>query len=205
MKIRLVICMSAAVAISGCVAMSEEECRSADWRTVGYEDGARGIQRISDYRQACAKAGVVPDLDAYLHGLDEGLAVYCRPARGYRTGRSGRLYGGVCPEDLEPGFLDAYSVGRRVHAAEVEAAGWRRTVGNLDEQIAKAEEAIDELEWQLDNADLTTEQRRATRADIYELLAETIPWLREERREAISSLRYALDRFEAMLDNPYER
>ena len=40
---------------------------------------------------------------------------------------------------------------------------------------------------------------------IYELLAETIPWLREERREAISSLRYALDRFEAMLDNPYER
>ncbi|MFU8822501.1 MAG: DUF2799 domain-containing protein [Gammaproteobacteria bacterium] len=57
----------ALIALAGCASISEDECRAIDWRTVGYEDGAtgQGVERLSSRRQACARHGVVPDLDAY--------------------------------------------------------------------------------------------------------------------------------------------
>ncbi len=57
--------------------MSAEECRSADWRTVGYEDGRSGSGgRIGDHSKACAKIGVTPNLDQYELGRAEGLRQY---------------------------------------------------------------------------------------------------------------------------------
>lgn len=99
--------------IQGCASMSQSECQTADWRTVGYEDGARGAlaSRIGEYRSACAEHGVSPDLDRYRQGREEGLRQYCRPQNGFRLGEGGAGYASVCPPDLEQDFLAAYQAG----------------------------------------------------------------------------------------------
>ena len=62
--------------LGACAAkMSKDECRTVDWRTVGYEDGVAGQpgDRIGEHRRACAEYGVTPDLTAYLAGRTAGL------------------------------------------------------------------------------------------------------------------------------------
>ena len=52
-------------ALAGCSSMSANECMATDWRTVGYEDGVSGYSgdRVGQYRKACTKHGVSPDLN----------------------------------------------------------------------------------------------------------------------------------------------
>ena len=101
---RPVFLMLALVALGGCASLSEEECALSDWHTIGFEDGSRGYpaERIGDHRKACAKHGYVPDFAAWEAGRNEGLALYCQPARGFNLGSAGGQYQGVCPVDLEP-------------------------------------------------------------------------------------------------------
>lgn len=117
---RAAIMTVAAVALSSCASIGKDECLAMDWRTVGYEDGAtgQGVQSLAQRRKACAKHGVVPDLDAYRLGRDEGLKEYCRADNGFRVGASGRGYAGVCPEHLSPDFTAAYEEGRTLWRLE---------------------------------------------------------------------------------------
>jgi hypothetical protein len=117
---RLAVLGLIASVISGCASMGKDECLAMDWRTVGFEDGAtgQGIERLSSRRQACAKHGVVPDLDAYRAGRDEGLVEFCQPANGFYVGARGRGYSGTCPAFLAPAFNDAYQSGRKLWQLE---------------------------------------------------------------------------------------
>ncbi len=104
---------------SGCASMGEDECRVADWRAIGYEDGVSGkaASHIGERREACAKYGVAPNFAAYQQGRGEGLREYCTPASGYRLGRKGRPLTAVCPSELQGDFRDAYKSGREIHQA----------------------------------------------------------------------------------------
>jgi hypothetical protein len=126
--------------LAGCAGMSEQACLVSDWRAVGFEDGAvgRSVTNIGNYRQACSKHGVTPDLDAYRAGHAEGVEIYCRPNNGFEVGHSGATYQGVCPANLESAFLANYDSGRRLF--ELESALQR-----IDSQIAsnaRAQESI---------------------------------------------------------------
>jgi len=113
----LILALVGTLALSGCATLSEEECLNADWRVIGYEDGAKGYaaSRIGQHREACSKHNVVPDMQAYRAGRGEGLKEFCRPQNGYRLGLRGRSYAGVCPSTLEPRFVDAYNYGKKIH------------------------------------------------------------------------------------------
>lgn len=128
---RNVILMILGSVLAGCAGMSEQDCLVSDWRTVGFEDGTAGrpASTIGNYRQACSKHGVAPDLASYRAGHAEGVEIYCRPARGYDVGRRGGAYRGVCPAGLEPDFIAAYQSGR--HLYELESA-----VSRIDSRIA---------------------------------------------------------------------
>lgn len=117
----LALCIAAYV-LAGCSGMSEQACVSADWRTVGFEDGTRGrsVSNIGSYRQACADHGVAPDLDSYRAGHAEGVQIYCRASNGFDIGHSGAGYQGVCPANLEAAFVSEYNAGR--HLYELESA-----------------------------------------------------------------------------------
>lgn len=105
------------VLLASCASMSTEECVTADWYNIGFEDGTRGyaVSRISDHRQACADAKVRPDLTAYQKGHAKGLDVYCVPRKGYQIGEYGKQYSGICAGHNEGDFLKGYKVGKRVY------------------------------------------------------------------------------------------
>lgn len=105
------------LSFQGCATLSKEECLSADWRTIGFEDGARGLssRNISKHREACADYGVAPDFEIYMAGHREGLRQYCVPTQGFVLGRSGKRYKSLCPQDLAPDFLAAYDDGQAVY------------------------------------------------------------------------------------------
>ena len=103
--------------LSGCATMSEDECRTADWRMIGYEDGVAGLSaaRIGEHRKACAKHNLTPSMQAYRQGREEGLYEYCRPQNAFRLGQQGSIYTGVCTFDTEEDFIVAYSAGKEIY------------------------------------------------------------------------------------------
>lgn len=101
---------------SACASLNEHECRSGDWRQIGYQDGLRGYStsRLDEHRQSCAKHGAAGDANAWHIGYVQGQGVYCTAASGYREGRDNRSYGDVCPPEHDARFRPAYEEGREV-------------------------------------------------------------------------------------------
>lgn len=141
----LVLCFG--LALSGCAAMNEQACLTTDWQTVGFEDGANGrsAATIGNYRQACTRHGVQPDLVAYRAGHADGVEIYCRSGNGFEVGRRGAYYQGVCPAAMEPGFLDAYAEGRQLY--ELESA-----LRSVENQIAARHQRLEQLTAELASA-----------------------------------------------------
>jgi hypothetical protein len=153
----------ALVGLAGCAGMSEQACVSADWRTIGFEDGTLGRSEaaIGGYRKQCGEHGVTPDLDAYRAGHAEGVLTYCRANHGFDVGHSGAAYQGVCPANLEASFLSEYNAGR--HLFELES-----TLRSIDGRIAGNYRAQENIKKELTQiaatmiaVDTTAEQRVA--------------------------------------------
>lgn len=119
MQRSLIVMLISALVLSGCATLNKEECLTADWYQIGYEDGARGYPdtRIASHREACAKHGIAPDFRSYQDGHAEGVIRFCTPRNGFEQGKKGYNYSGICPTSLEPGFLDGYDAGRQIYAA----------------------------------------------------------------------------------------
>ena len=159
---RVSTCVAIAVLASGCASgLSREECNTADWRTIGYEDGVQGRSeaRISGHRKACARHGVGLNLETYRSGWDEGVRRYCQAGNGYHQGRRGKSYSGVCPAQLEADFLTAYRAGRELYGLE---AGVQRTARKLKHKrkhLADIEVDMRDTGIELVTTGVTTERR----------------------------------------------
>jgi len=127
--------------LQGCATLDKDECMLADWRLIGYQDGVAGKSAtvVGEYREDCAKHAVVPDLDAYRAGREEGLQQYCKADNGYRLGNAGRGFATVCPTALEDDFRDAYNAGRKLYLA-------RSTVNKTHSRIKSRKQALSNLE-----------------------------------------------------------
>ena len=188
--------------VGGCASMDEDECRIADWRTIGYEDGVNGrsASHIGERREACAEYGVRPDLAAYREGREEGLREYCSPASGYRLGRGGGSPTAVCPADLAGDFGDAYKTGREIHQA---ATIVKRTRSKLNRKkrdlenvrssltqktsdlIAPSTETERRVELLVEIQDLTS-RKRSLEAEIKRLSADL-----DRHREKLAALEHS--------------
>ena len=114
-KIKIIyILFGACLFLSGCMTLSGEDCRVADWKNIGLIDGHLGepATHINDFQKSCQDSGVNVDAISYEEGWRKGLSDYCTPSGGYQAGESGRLYRGICPKEVEPEFLKQYSAGR---------------------------------------------------------------------------------------------
>lgn len=158
--VRLAAMLLAAASLHGCATLSEGECRQADWRELGREDGRQGYpqSRLQDHREACAKYALAPAERDYLEGRNEGLPHYCRAENGYRVGRSGGYYHGVCPAQDEPAFLALYERGREIH--------------DVVEELSRLQSRIDAQEIRLSGDNLSAEQREYARRELYRLYRE---------------------------------
>ncbi len=147
----ILIIISLVFLISGCATLKKEDCLTADWFQIGFEDGARGLpaDRIGKHRKACSKHDVTPNLSAYLDGRDQGLTQYCTPHNGYRRGLTGKSYKGLCRKDLEGPFLDAYNKGRDVYYFKQDISRQERKLKNIEDQLAQVDEQITQKELAL--------------------------------------------------------
>lgn len=150
---RFAILASLLLALAGCAGgMSKKECLYADWRAIGYEDGAQGrdASAIGSRRVACAdKAQVTPDMEAYLAGRERGLDQFCRPANGFDYGSRGYSYTGACASRDERAFVAAYEKGLTLYrlvenynAASHALTNANADLDNIDHEIAHAQAAL---------------------------------------------------------------
>jgi hypothetical protein len=171
--------------LGGCAGgLSKEECLYADWRAIGYEDGARGAptSAVSSHRQACAKkAGVTPNMSEYLAGRDAGLGDYCQPSNGFTVGANGWRYYGVCTGPGEGAFMSAYQQGSQLYTLEGEVS---RTANAL----ASAEARLDDVEHKISHAEVALISPETPHVDRIDILAD-LKNLNEEKRRIRDSFR----------------
>ena len=188
---RWVLIPSLVLLASGCASMNEDECKLADWHTIGYEDGVRGVSaaHIGERREACAEHGITPDFAAYQKGREEGLREFCTPASGYRLGRNGRSLSAVCPADLRAEFRDAYKSGREIHQAAVIVGTTRSKLHHKKQELAEVRSSLTTKAGQLISPSTDTERRITLLVEIQDLTS------RKSRLEGeISRLTVELDR-----------
>ncbi len=164
--------------LAGCAGgLGKDECRIADWHTIGYEDGLRGYpaERIGAHRAACAKHQVAPDLAAYTDGRERGLLTYCQPSNGFRVGLNGRPYANVCSGANEPAFVDGLRHGRQIHDARAELRDAQNRLRNAREGLLQTEAALQSAGAELVMPDVPTARRV--------FLAQELVRLAEERAE----------------------
>jgi hypothetical protein len=181
----------------GCATLDKDECMLADWRLIGYQDGVDGksAARVGEYREDCAKHAIVPDLDAYRAGRQQGLQQYCTASNGYRLGNAGRGFSAVCPTPLEGGFRDGYNAGRELFLA-------RSAVNKTHSHIKQRKQTLSSLE---DNraqklADLVTD---GLKSDQRVMILYELNELQQEMNsveEEIGDLEYELAGQQARLE-----
>lgn len=130
--------VSCLLLLSGCSALSEDQCRVGDWYQLGYQDGQQGRtrQRLQEYAKACREYGIQPDGPLWQEGYQKGLERYCLLEFAYSKGRAGERYRGVCPNDAN--FRAEYQRGYRVYELH-------RRVEQLEEQLAQLHQEQDRL------------------------------------------------------------
>ena len=189
MKFKVIGAALATLIMSGCASMSSDECMTADWTAIGYEDGSRGYttDQFSKHRKACADHGVTPSFTDYQAGRERGLEEFCQPGRGFNVGASGGRYYGVCSVNLEPDFLDAYNAGRHLYTLESNVRNASSSISSKENELKQIDEDIRKKEAALIASETTIEDRVLLLADLKRLsertgeLANEIEHLYEER------------------------
>ena len=152
------ILLASILLLSGCAAMSPEECEFADWQALGELDARQG--RAYDYLaqrgKACNEAGFAVDSAAYREGWDAGITHFCQPDRGFAEGLNGHAYARTCPTEYEPGFLEGYNIGVEIYRARVARDALDAKIRMLEAELAEPIDLTDALirdhERELDRA-----------------------------------------------------
>jgi hypothetical protein len=178
--------------------MSQEECETADWIAIGYEDGKQGhpTQDVSRHEKACSKYGVTPDMESYLTGWNDGVLVYCTREGGFNAGSRGSSYAGVCPGDLEEDFLIAYNDGRHLYSLRSEVEKIESEISWRDERIRKINKKLKTFRTDLNSSGSTEEDRAKLRKRIGEVTKE-----KRKLKDEIYDLKYKLRRADARYED----
>lgn len=187
-----------AMTLTACASMDMAECQTADWETIGYQDGADGkpSEDISRHRKACAKHNVTPVLAHYLDGWNDGVRRYCTPQNGFDAGSSGRAYAGVCPPDIEDDFLAAFGDGRELHMLRTNVRQIAHRISRDERRLVKIEKAVAHKEAQLIASDGTPEERAHLIADLRSLSEE-----KGQLEQAVLDMEHELGRAEVELEH----
>jgi len=155
----IILLATALTTLTSCTTMSKSDCLDGAWRSAGYDDATSGLtsQRFKAHAKSCAKHGVESNNELYTNGYQEGLKTYCQYETGIRKGRDKADYRGICPADLESGFLNGYIQGldialndldRRYAEArsDLRNAHYRRLRVDASEDIKRIDKQITDLQ-----------------------------------------------------------
>lgn len=136
---------------TSCATLKKDDCLTADWYQIGYEDGTKGhpASRFAKHKKACAKYEVTPILDIYLDGRDEGLRQFCTPYNAYRLGIRGKSYQNQCAAISPAEFIQAYNRGRDVYLFKQQISREKNRLKNLKSRLELVNAEIDSKEQEL--------------------------------------------------------
>jgi hypothetical protein len=142
----LIVLLATAAMLSGCASLSQQECLTADWESIGYRDGSQGYDagRIAKHSEACAEHGVKADSQLYEEGRIRGLELFCTDSNGMRLGRQGYAYTGVCPLSLEAAFSHGYEIGRQLHDVESHMQELRGEIERVQAELRREKPPLSE-------------------------------------------------------------
>nr|WP_314629140.1 DUF2799 domain-containing protein [uncultured Noviherbaspirillum sp.] len=159
--------------LASCASLSPEQCRNADWRQIGYADGANGApgSRIQAHASACAKIDAKLDMEAYLSGRMEGLVSYCQPENGFDVGRRGAAdNAGDCPPHVRAAFLQNYRQGREISALESQIGSLRSTMEDERREMRRREGRIEDIRKELRRPNVNNERRGSLLSEMERLI-----------------------------------
>lgn len=160
--------------LAGCASLTPEQCKLADWASIGMADGSHGesAARINDHAKACAEVGVRPDLPAYLRGRAQGLLHYCQAENAFKVGRGGAANNSEdCPQPMQRAFAENYQDGHELHRIESQLSQLMGRLDHEERQYRSADERIQSIRSDLKAKDLSTERRTALLSE-YDRLVE---------------------------------
>ncbi|QBK30254.1 DUF2799 domain-containing protein [Roseitalea porphyridii] len=170
---------AAALALSSCATLNEEQCQVVDWQQLGQSDGAQGQPStyIARHQEACTRFGITVNAAAWQSGWESGIRSYCTPSNGLSVGLSGGVNRNACPADLAARFNEAYRVGDAVHDARSRRDETQREIDRLIRELSAATEDAErtriQVELELARNRLSTAQADVARtereADLYRL------------------------------------
>jgi hypothetical protein len=102
--------------LSACVPhLTEQQCKTTNWYSMGYNDGSHGqLQRdLSRDITDCAKFKIDVNTKAYTRGWSAGVRLFCRPRNGYQLGVDGQNYHHICPASMAGAFERQWRRGLR--------------------------------------------------------------------------------------------
>lgn len=137
-----------ALLLTGCASLSENQCRTADWESIGYQDGSNGYDagRISRHSEACAEYGIKADREQYEQGRRQGLELFCTGYNGLRLGRQGYAYSGVCPDSLQGEFVRGYEFGRELHDMDAHMQQLQTEVQRVQAELKREDPPLTDKE-----------------------------------------------------------
>lgn len=195
MRSTLPIIMFFLLFLSGCASMDKSECLTANWQTIGFEDGTTGknVSNISEYRKDCAKYGVSPDLADYRAGHLQGSKLFCTLRNGFEQGNNGNSYNRNCPEALEDAFLAGFRDGQELYSLRSIMNGAINDVNRTEKRINWIEDVSAEKSELMIADGLVREERATLRREIDDLrfeqigLHEQLPILRQNAQRSIDN------------------
>jgi hypothetical protein len=134
---RLFFLMATLVFLSSCATMSKEECKVANWKDVGFNDGANGeAVLLADHAKSCSETGVTPDRNLYMQGYTEGEKNYCTYDNGLSAGEENKYIGDICKKPgLKGPFNDGYLQGKKRYAKQQEVDLKQEELSRLDKKV----------------------------------------------------------------------
>ena len=126
------------LALAACATLSEDQCRNADWQEIGRQDGTNGRTPdfIEQHAKACNHYGIAPVRAEWEKGRQQGLPLYCRPARAWEDGADGRRLSPVCPKDQLAELERANFRGLSYHRIGQDIAEAEREISRINAEIA---------------------------------------------------------------------
>ncbi len=170
-KFKIILGVLLSLMAGGCATLDKSECREADWKIIGLEDGARGrpLSYIGNHRKACAEYGVKPDLAQYERGHVNGLQQFCIADNGFRLGRAGRSYNNVCPPALNGRFLAGYETGRQLHALSADIGRMQNDVQAMQTELDESAKRQLNLENMLVSGTISASTRKSLLDQVKEM------------------------------------
>lgn len=176
------------ILLANCKTLTQEECLSANWEVIGFEDGALGKPSsfVERHQDTCSKFKVEPNLQVYLQGHAQGLNRYCTYQSGMVLAKNGSDYNLVCSANVFREFKKGFERGKNILSVQQQIQQVHSTVNQQANRLTEIDLLTKLKQNQLSEQSLLDEQLRLLKSEINKLqlekqnLVTEIPYLRKQ-------------------------